>query len=159
MKTLFRLAVAFAAGAAVMYYLDPNTGRRRRALMRDRGFSMGHDLAGRARAQSKRAADRLRGFVARSRSAMANTPVDDDRLHDRIRAKLGHLLERPSAVEVHVEDGLVTLKGRVGAEEIDDLLDTVSSMLGVEGIESRLSIEGHDAEGHSESAVTREARH
>lgn len=159
MKALFRLVAAFTAGAALMYYLDPTAGRRRRALVRDRGVAMGHDLAGRARAKSKRAADRLRGVVARSRSAMTNAPVDDDRLHDRIRAKLGHLLERPSAVEVHVQDGLVTLKGTVGAEEIDDVLDTVSGMLGVEGVESRLSIEGREADASAGSAVMREARH
>ena len=36
MNALLKVAAVFAAGAAAMYYLDPATGRRRRALARDR---------------------------------------------------------------------------------------------------------------------------
>ena len=159
MKALFRLAVAFAAGAVVMYYFDPIAGRRRRALARDRGVAMGHELQGQVRAQSRRAADRMRGFMARSRASMTNIPVDDDILHERVRAKIGHLLEHPSAVEVHVHDGLVTLKGHVGADEIDDLLDMVSDMLGVEGVESRLALDGQEDMEPTRVGVMRVARH
>ncbi|WP_460732555.1 BON domain-containing protein [Lysobacter tyrosinilyticus] len=159
MKGLFRLAAAFAVGAVVMYYLDPVVGRRRRALARDRGMAMGHELQGRVRAQSKRAADRVRGALARSRASRSNVPVDDDILRERIRAKLGHLLEHPSAVEVHVQDGVVTLGGHVGAEEIDDMLDVLADMLGVEGIENHLSIDGSDVEPMTEPGAIREARH
>ena len=36
MNALLKVATAFAAGAAAMYLLDPETGRRRRALVRER---------------------------------------------------------------------------------------------------------------------------
>jgi osmotically-inducible protein OsmY len=157
MKTLFRLAAVFAAGAAAMYFLDPVRGRRRRALVRDRGEAVRHDLESFARARSKRAADHLRGAIARTRAAAASEPVDDERLHDRIRAKLGHLIEHPSAVEVAVQDGRVVLSGRVDAEEIDDLLDAVRSMLGVAGVENRLRLDIRESE--AEVPSTQEARH
>lgn len=157
MKALFRLAMVFAAGAAAMYFFDPVKGRRRRALVRDQGEAARHDFESFARARSKRAADRMKGAVARTRAAVAAEPVDDERLHDRIRAKLGHLIEHPSAVEVAVQEGRVVLSGRVDAEELDDLLDAVRSMLGVAGVENRLKLDVRESEGATRS--THEARH
>jgi len=136
--TLANVALAFAAGALAMYLMDPNTGRRRRAIVRDRGISMRHDAERYVRGKSKRAADRLRGVAARTRATLASEPVDDDLLHERIRARLGRLVGRPHDVEVHVRDGRVQLKGHVAEEEFHDLLHTVSSMRGVQNLESLL---------------------
>jgi len=136
--TLANVALAFAAGALVMYLMDPNTGRRRRAIVRDRSVSMGHDAQRYVRGKSKRAVDRLRGVAARTRAGLASDPVDDDLLHERIRARLGRLVERPHDVEVHVREGRVQLKGHVAEGEFHDLLHTVSSMRGVQNLESLL---------------------
>lgn len=136
--TLANVALAFAAGALVMYLMDPNTGRRRRAIVRDRSVSMRHDAERFVRGKTKRAADRLRGVAARTRSSLASEPIDDDLLHERIRARLGRLVEHPHNVEVHVRDGRVQLKGHVAEEEFHDLLHTVSSMRGVQDLESLL---------------------
>jgi osmotically-inducible protein OsmY len=157
MRTLFRLAMVFAAGAAAMYFFDPVRGRRRRALVRDRGEAVRHDFESFARARSKRAADRMKGAMARTRAAVAGEPVDDERLRDRIRAKLGHLIEHPSAVEVTVQEGRVVLSGRVDAEELDDLLDAVGAMLGVAGVENRLALDVRESDATPRS--THEARH
>lgn len=159
MNAVVRLAVAFAAGAAVMYYFDPIIGRRRRALVRDRGVARRHELEALARAKSKRAIDRTRGAMARRRAERANEPVDDVLLHERVRAKLGHLVAHPSAVEVNVQDGRVVLSGRVDVEELDDLLDTVSMMLGVTAVENRLSFAENELENASTRARAQEARH
>lgn len=76
-------------GAAAMYYMDPTTGRRRRALVRDRAVALSHDAGHRAKAQGRRAADHLRGVAAWSRSMLWHTPVSDDTLRERVRARLG----------------------------------------------------------------------
>ncbi|WP_206860921.1 BON domain-containing protein [Lysobacter changpingensis] len=136
--TLCNVALAFAAGALAMYLMDPNTGRRRRAMMRDRGVSMRHDAERYVRGKSKRAADRLRGVAARTRASLASEPVDDDLLHERIRSRLGRLVERPHDVEVRVHGGHVQLKGHVSEDEFHELLHTVSSMRGVQNLESLL---------------------
>lgn len=140
MNAVVRLAVAFAAGAIAMYYLDPNTGRRRRALMRDQGVAARHDLERYARARSKRAVDRLRGAAAKTRARLAHEPVDDDVLRERIRAKLGHLVEHPGTVTVEVREGMAVLGGRAARGEIDRLVEAVSSMTGVEHVDNRLSV-------------------
>lgn len=138
LTTMGRVALAFAAGALVMYLLDPVTGRRRRALVRDRGLSAGHDAQRYVRGKTKRAADHLRGVAARTRSSLSRAPIEDDLLHERIRAKLGRLVAHPHDVEVHVHDGWVQLKGSIADDEFDDLVATVSSMRGVRHLESLL---------------------
>ncbi len=138
LSTLRNVALAFAAGALVMYLLDPNTGRRRRAVIRDRSASMGRDAGTYVRGKTKRAADRVKGLAARTRAGMSHEPIDDDLLHDRIRARLGRLVGHPHDVEVHVHDGRVQLKGLVADAEFRDLLRTVASMRGVRNLESLL---------------------
>jgi osmotically-inducible protein OsmY len=142
MGTLFRIAAAFAAGAAAMYYLDPETGRRRRALVRDRGIAARHDLEDYASAASRRASDTLQGTAARTRSRVSREPVDDEQLHERIRSRLGHVVERPGDIEVQVRDGYVVLSGTVDEEEIDQVLGTVAAITGVESVDNLLSVDG-----------------
>jgi hyperosmotically inducible protein len=138
LKTLYGVALAFAAGALAMYLMDPNTGRRRRTLIRDRGASLGNDAGHYVRGKAKRAAHRLKGVAARGRASLSTELLDDDRLHDRIRARLGRVVGHPHDVEVHVHDGWVQLKGAVAEEEFEDLLREVSSMRGVRNLESLL---------------------
>ena len=76
MKTLARIATAFAAGAALMYYFDPLGGRRRRALVRDRGVAASHDAPRLLRNKTRRAADRTRGALARARSALRSSSLE-----------------------------------------------------------------------------------
>ena len=138
MNSVLRLAAAFAAGAAIMYYLDPETGRRRRAMVREQGVGAGHDIEDFARTRSKRAADQVRGAVARTRARVVREPVDDDRLRERIRSNLGRLVDHPGAVNVQVHDGHVVLGGNAGQGEIERLLDAVEAIPGVEAVDNRL---------------------
>lgn len=155
MNTVFKLVTAFTAGAVAMYYLDPSTGRRRRAMARDQGMAARHDVEDYARAKSKRAVDRVQGTVAKARAKISSQPIGDEQLHARIRTKLGRLIEHPSAVSVEVHDGHVVLSGNVSAEEIDEVANAVSAMRGVEDVDNRLSA-GGDRE---ESQDGQEARH
>lgn len=62
---------AFAAGALTMYYLDPQQGRRRRALVRDQ---LVHARTVARREGQGRASDlmnRAEGVVAETRSTLA----------------------------------------------------------------------------------------
>jgi osmotically-inducible protein OsmY len=139
MARLFRLVAAFAAGAALMYYLDPRSGRRRRALVRDKGVAAGHDLARLARGKVKRASDRLHGAAARTRARMRREQVDDERLHERVRARLGRVVTHPRDIEVKVRDGRVVLSGHASRAEIDELVQSVAAIRGVGEIDNLLS--------------------
>ena len=145
MNTVARFAAAFAAGAALMYYLDPVAGRRRRALVRDRGLSVGHDAEHFARAKSRHAVDRAQGLVARARAGLSHAPVDDGRLHGRIRTKLGRLVAHPGEVSIEVNGGQVVLRGHASDAEIEDLTAALVAMRGVEHVDNRLSADSPES--------------
>ena len=155
MNSILKVAAAFAAGAVIMYYLDPETGRRRRAMVREQGIGAGHDIEDFARTRSKRAADRVRGAVARTRARVVHEPADDDRLRERIRSNLGRLVDHPGAVNVQVHDGHVVLGGNVAKSEIERLLDAVEAIPGVETVDNRLVV----GAGNATSGTSGEARH
>ena len=138
MNTIMRIATAFATGAAAMYFLDPVAGNRRRALVRDKGVAARHDVEDFARTSSKRAADKVHGAVSETRTALSRAPVGDAQLRERIRTRLGRLVDQPGDIEVDVLAGQVVLRGTAAAEEIDDVLETVSAMRGVGGIDNHL---------------------
>ena len=138
MKTLTRIAAAFAAGAALMYYLDPQSGRRRRALARERGLSAGHDAGRLVHGKSRHVLDRARGALARARSAFEGEVPGDDVLRDRIRSGMGHVIEHPGQVNVDVQQGYVVLRGHASIEEIEDLTLRLSAMRGVLGVDNRI---------------------
>lgn len=139
MRSVARIAAAFAAGAALMYYLDPVTGRRRRALARDRGVSAGHEAEHLVRSRSRHAIDRAQGMIARARAGLSHSPVDDGRLHGRIRTRLGRMVAHPGEVSVEVDGGHVVLRGHATDAEIDDLMAALVAMREVAGIDNRMS--------------------
>ncbi|NZA27947.1 BON domain-containing protein [Luteimonas sp. SJ-92] len=140
MANLLRIATAFAAGAAAMYYLDPRLGRSRRARLRDRSLATGHDAEAYARRQVRHAANHVRGALAEARSHLGAHVVSDEQLQARIRAELGHRVERPRAIEVAVTSGHVRLRGEALAGEIEPLLTAVADMPGVHDVDNRLGV-------------------
>lgn len=140
MVRLFRLAAAFVAGAALMYYFDPQGGRRRRALVRDRGVAAGHDLARVARGKTRRASDRLQGVAARTRARLRDMPVDDERLLERVRASLGHVTHRLGEIDVKVREGRVVLSGHAASRrQIEAIVHRVATLPGVGEVDNLLA--------------------
>ena len=142
MKRLLALATGIAAGALVMYMLDPNSGRRRRALVRDKAIAAGHDVEKLARGTTRQTANHVRGVAAKVRARAHRSHPDDEQLHDHIRSQLGHALHHPARVEVNVDHGHVVLKGTADPAEMERLVTTISKMRGVHGVENRLTPEG-----------------
>jgi hypothetical protein len=65
-RYLFSLA-AFGAGAALAYFFDPVSGRRRRALMRDQLVRAQHRISDYAEGTAKDLRNRAQGVVAETR--------------------------------------------------------------------------------------------
>jgi len=146
------------AGALAMYFLDAQVGRRRRALVRDKALSLGHGVADRAQAQGERAKDRLQGVMATWRldGRTQSEPVSDVQLHERIRARLGHLIQQPKAVQVEVNAGLVRLSGHLLRGELQQVLDEVASMPGVRTVQNAL--QPHDGMAEIEQWLSRQGQ-
>lgn len=57
-------------GAAVMYVLDPDKGRRRRALVRDKAVRAAHKTGDVIGSRSRDLGNRARGIAAEARSSL-----------------------------------------------------------------------------------------
>jgi len=133
--------VGAGLGAGLMYLLDPQGGRRRRAVARDKTVSALNKGGDAVRKTSRDLGNRTKGLVAKAGSRLhRNGEVDDQVLRDRVRSKLGRILSHASALDVTVEDGKVVLAGPVLAHEADRLLDTVRSLKGVKDLECRFDL-------------------
>jgi uncharacterized membrane protein len=134
---------ALAVGAALMYGLDPNQGRRRRARLRDEADHIAHAAVRSANKAVEDASHRVHGIGARLRSLGSSGRVDDPVLAERVRSCLGRLCSHPHAIRVTVKDAVVELQGPVLAEEARALLSRVKHVPGVAGV--RDALERHSA--------------
>ena len=120
------------AGLGLMYFLDPDQGRRRRALVTDQMVTMD--------ATSRDIANRAWGAVAELRGRLRNEAVSDDILCERVRARVGAVVGHASSIEADVHEGRVTLSGPVLAHDVDRLLRRVAAVRDVQDVENRLEI-------------------
>lgn len=134
------LLVGTGIGAGVMYWLDPDRGRRRRALARDRVTHLRRVGDDAISATAADVANRARGLLAEGAALLRNERVPDDVLTERVRAGLGYCVTHPRAIEVRVQDGVVTLAGPVLAAEVQPLVGRVRRMRGIRGVENRLDV-------------------
>lgn len=140
------LLTGLGLGAGLMYLLDPDRGRRRRALVKDRMSHAAHVASDAAGATGRDLAHRTAGVGARLRGAVARDEVDDEVLVERVRACLGRKVSHPHAIEVSASDGVVTLRGPVLRSEVPGLLRSVSRVKGVRRVESQL--QEHESPGN-----------
>ncbi|HET9370040.1 MAG TPA: SRPBCC family protein [Vicinamibacterales bacterium] len=137
------LLTGFGVGVALMYFLDPERGRRRRALVRDRiahGARLTRDAAG---ATSRDLTQRASGIAASVRGKFNHAAVDDEILVERARARLGRLISHPRAVTITAEDGMLTLSGPILQREVMPLIDALERVNGVRGVLNELEIHKH----------------
>jgi uncharacterized membrane protein len=125
-------------GAGLMYLLDPDRGRRRRAMVRDQMVSSWNELDNVVDTAGRDLKNRARGVLAETRSRFRSDEVDDDVLLARVRSEIGRAVSHPHAVRVQSEAGCVTLSGPVLADEEEGLIATVKGVRGVEGVVNHL---------------------
>jgi uncharacterized membrane protein len=132
---------AFGAGVAVMYFLDPGRGARRRALVRDKLVHGLHKGADAAETTARDLRNRAQGIVAEVRARFdGGTEVDDAVLVARVRAEMGRVVSHPSSIVVTAADGRVTLSGPILSEEAGALLACARGVRGVEDVVDRLEV-------------------
>lgn len=129
-----------ALGAGLMFLLDPQGGRRRRALVRDRLVRGGHELSHATDELSARITNKLKGIAAETRSRFTMQDVDDSVLEARVRSSMGRVISNPGAIAVLADGGSVTISGPVLASEVSDLLDCVKAVPGVHELHSQLTV-------------------
>jgi len=138
------LALAMLAsmgiGAALMYFLDPVSGKRRRWQVVDQVADAGRSVGDATGSAMTTAVSRTRGYLKRARQlVMREQPVDDASLAERVRVALAQVIPDSHALDVRVRDGSVMLKGPVRGDQIEDLISCVERVDGVCEVDNRLS--------------------
>jgi uncharacterized membrane protein len=139
-RPVLAAAAGAGVGAGLMYLLDPDRGRRRRALARDQTVHYLHETADATGTAARDLRHRGMGLIAQSRRRLQPVPPGGQALADRVRAELADLTRYPGAIEVEVRDGIVTLAGPVLRQEADQVRRMVADLPGVTGVEDRLEI-------------------
>jgi len=133
-STLLRGAVL---GAAAMYLLDPDRGRRRRAIVRDKARSAATQAGTFVRAARRDARHRMRAMATRATQLTRPRGLEaapDVVLVERVRARLGRVVQHPHAVRVYADRGHVRLSGPILSSEHAPLVAAVSGVRGVRSV-------------------------
>lgn len=142
MDSRISMLFGISLGAAIMYLLDPDRGRRRRSLIRDQVVHTAHgaeDFSSGMASRARHIRNRATGAIHEGRRRFMDDPVDDGILEARVRARLGHLVSDAAGISVSSEHGRVTLRGSAPREEMDGLISGVQDVPGVHDVISRLA--------------------
>jgi BON domain len=127
-------------GISVMYLVDPDRGKRRRALLRDKCVSATRKTGEVIEVTARDFTNRAQGIAASIQSRFTSAEADDAVLVDRVRSKLGRIVSHPGAIEVASENGNVTLSGPILEAEVDSLLACVKAVQGVNELANNLEV-------------------
>jgi len=137
------VGAAGAAGLAAGYFLDPDSGRRRRHVARDRALGLVRRSARRTRREADYVADAVEGKVeaAKSKTAPEKPAANDQALAERVKSEIFRPADAPKdSVNINVENGVVYLRGQVKRpDDIKKLVKEAESVDGVRGLENLLS--------------------
>ena len=134
--------LAVGAGAAAMYFLDQDRGRGRRVQAREQ-------LAARWR-RLRRARDRERRYAQGVAEGLrhhepAHRPADDQALVDRVKSQLGAVLPL-DRINLMAVERVMELRGELDdPARIDEVVEAVRGVPGVEGVTNLMHVTGTPA--------------
>jgi BON domain len=138
------LTAGAATGATFMYLVDPDRGRRRRAIARDRTFAAFRRTSRKADKLSRRTGSKISGMAswALHLPSGPGPAVDDQMLTDRIMSQVFRDRNIPRGrVNINVQGGVAVLRGQLDEpSQIHELRDAVEHVPGVRLVESYLHL-------------------
>jgi uncharacterized membrane protein len=134
------IMAALGAGAAAMYLADPDRGKRRRALLRDKVARSIHESRDIVDKTTRDVANRARGMAAGVRSIVRRGPAGEDVLVARVRSRIGRVSSHPHAIRVSAHGTRIVLEGDVLQREAHAVAAAASSVSGVSSVENRLQV-------------------
>lgn len=136
-------------GAGLMYLLDPQGGRGRRAVARDKTVSALKQGGEKAAKTSRHLGNKTKGLAAQAGSKLRKSDLADNledlknngqALLDRVQRKVRRAVSHPSAIDAILEEGRVILHGLVLASELAGLLAAIQAVEGVTEVQNHLEI-------------------
>lgn len=142
--------IGAAAGAALGHLLDPERGRHRRRLVRERSAGAvrhaGRHCARTCRGAALRTLGHAKGAIHRLRPP-APEPLDDAGLAHKVESVFFRDSRVPKGkISINAESGTVFLRGQLESPElIDDLGGAVRNIPGVDKVVNLLHLPGTEA--------------
>ena len=137
---IFRLA---AIGAALAYFFDPQNGRRRRNMTRDRVLAFFRQGARKTERAGRAVAGEAQGLKQKTTHLREEEKdFDDVTLARKVETELFRPADAPKgSVNVNVENGVVYLRGEVEQPDmIEDLEKRARKVQGVREVENMLHL-------------------
>jgi osmotically-inducible protein OsmY len=138
------VSVTTGASLAVgfMYFCDPDRGHARRKKVADRAVSLIAQGERLVEHKAKNTLNRAEGLLAWARPLFhRHEEVPDEMLLQRVRTRLGHIVQHPQTISTTVEQGIVRLTGTVAREEKKRVLKEIRDVPGVSKVEELLAYE------------------
>jgi osmotically-inducible protein OsmY len=151
MSRIITLLFGAAAGAAAAHFLDPESGKRRRATARDQALAKARQGKEQVARRADYAAGKAKGAAATARPSMpgkhGGEDVDDVTLAHKVETEIFRDAEAPKGdVSVNVDAGTVYLRGMVADQAwIERLAAEAGKVDGVKGVKNLLHRPGTPA--------------
>jgi osmotically-inducible protein OsmY len=142
------LALGGLLGAAIAYFFDPQNGRRRRAMLRDRSAAFVRQ-SGRSTARAGRVVASEAYGVSQKAQHLKEEPkeFDDATLAQKVQSEIFRDADVPKGqINVNAEDGIIVLRGEVEQPElIEELVERTRKVQGVRDVQNLLHLPGTPA--------------
>lgn len=136
---ILKTLTALATGAAALYFLDKEKGKERREMAQEKAGKLWHETSEELDTVAKDAANRLQDVREEASNRLEKLGVDDEALVRRVQTVVDNIIADAKAIEVQAEKGLVTLRGKLPMEEIDELVNRIKAMAGVKDVDNQLA--------------------
>jgi hypothetical protein len=156
------LLLGGVAGAALMFILDPRSGRRRRATARDRLIGTKNRTTRRARRFGRRTGAELYGAKQKMthRHPERKPPPNDATLAHTVESELFRDPDVPKGrININAEHGVIVLRGEIDRpEQITAIEEQVRKVPGVFDVDNLLHLRGTPAPNKAPSLEADAAR-
>jgi uncharacterized membrane protein len=127
-------------GAGLMYFLDPDLGDKRKAMVRDRLTRMQNQGDEAVEAAVNDMRNRVRGILSNGMAMVSEENLPDQAVEARIRARMGLLARHPGDVMLTVQNGRVALEGNMLQNEVEGFVSGIQRMKGVREVQNNLHL-------------------
>jgi hypothetical protein len=144
---LITFAAGAGIGAAAAFFLDNQSGNRRRKLAADKAGRFTREGAGTMQGAAQAAGAQAKGMAAKAQHVATggdSAPGDDNTLKNKVQSEIFRDADAPKgAVEVTVVNGIVELRGQVDDPSQAETLELKTRMVsGVKDVRNMLHLPG-----------------
>jgi uncharacterized membrane protein len=134
------LLTTIGLGAGLMYFMDPQHGNRRRAMVVDKANSFVNSIDESMDKALEDTRNRTRGVLSEMTARLSDQGAPDWILEERVRSNLGRLARHTRALDIRADGGRIYLSGPVLPEDEDAIVKAALRTRGVYGVENQLQV-------------------